>query len=321
MPGAALELHEREEISRALIEDPAASWASIARRVGRHPTTVAREAERGGGRDAYRPAASQRRAERRRRRPRPRRLEGPGPLRDRIAAELRSGRSPAAVCADLAAEGVAGRPCCETVYQAVYCGALGLRPGECLRTRRRSRRRRGARNPRQRPAGPPISQRPAAANGRCEAGHWEADQIIGARNRSSMIRLVERQTRYSVPVTMPDGYSAEAALAGLIEGFEQIPAHLRRSVTFDRGSEWANRPTLAAHYGLDVWFCDPHSPWQRGQVENHNRQARWWFPRGTDLRLVTPAEAQRAADILNHQRRRSLNHRSPAHLYNALTVH
>jgi len=85
--------------------------------------------------------------------------------------------------------------------------------------------------------------------------------------------------------------------------------------------EWANWPTLAAHYGLDVWFCDPHSPWQRGQVENHNRQARWWFPRGTDLRLVTPAEAQHAADILNHQRRRSLNHRSPAHLYNALTVH
>ncbi len=164
-------------------------------------------------------------------------------------------------------------------------------------------------------------QRPAAVNGRCEAGHWEADQIIGARNRSSMIWLVERRTRCSVPVAMPDGYSAEAALAGLIEGFEQIPARLRRPAAFDRGSEWANRPTLAAHYGLDVWFCDPHSPQQRGQVENHNRQARWWFPRGTDLRLVTPAQAQRAADILNHQRRRSLNHRSPAELYNALTVH
>ena len=136
-----------------------------------------------------------------------------------------------------------------------------------------------------------------------------------------MIWLVERQTRYSIPVTMPDGYSADAALAGLIEGFEQIPAHLRRSVTFDRGSEWAHWPTLAAHYDLQVWFCDPRSPWQRGQVENHNRQARWWFPRGTDLRLVAPAQAQHAADILNHQRRRSLNHQRPADLYNALAAH
>ncbi len=120
---------------------------------------------------------------------------------------------------------------------------------------------------------------------------------------------------------MPDGYTADAALAGLVEGLDAIPPHLRRSVTFDCGSEWAHWPTLAAHYGIDVWFCDPRSPWQRGQVENHNRQARWWFPRGTDLRLVTPQAAQHAADILNHQRRRSLNHNSPADLYNALTVH
>ncbi len=123
-------------------------------------------------------------------------------------------------------------------------------------------------------------------NDRGEAGHWEADRIIGARNRSSMIRLVERRTRYGIPVTMPDGYTADAALAGLIEGLEQIPAHLRRSVTFDCGSEWAHRPALADHYGIDVWFCDPHSPQQRGQVENQNRQARWWFPRGTDLHLA-----------------------------------
>lgn len=196
-----------------------------------------------------------------------------------------------------------------------------MKANDCLRTRRRRRRRRHARNPAQRPAGPNISQRPARINQRLEAGHWEADQIIGAHNRSSMIWLIERRTRYSIPVTMPEGYNADATLAGLLEGLEQIPANLRRSVTFDRGSEWAHWPTLADHYGLDVWFCDPHSPWQRGQIENHNRQARWWFPRGTDLRLVTPAQAQHAADTLNHQRRRSLNNHSPAELYNALTVH
>lgn len=182
----------------------------------------------------------------------------PGRVPGRVVSDLRRGRSPAAVCADLEAEEVPGRPCPETVYQALYRGALGLRANECLRTRRRGRHRRGARTPRPRPHGPRISQRPAAANGRSEAGHWEADRIIGARNRSSMIRLVERQTRYSVPVTMPDGYTAEAALAGLIEGFDQIPPHLRRPATFDRGPEWANWPTSAAHYGLDVWLCDPH---------------------------------------------------------------
>lgn len=116
MPGAPLDLFEREEISRALFECPDASWAQVARRVGRHPTTVAREVARGGGRGVYRPAVSQRRAELCRRRRRRRRLESPGPLRDRIAAELALGRSPVAVCADLAAEGVPARPCPETVY-------------------------------------------------------------------------------------------------------------------------------------------------------------------------------------------------------------
>ena len=136
-----------------------------------------------------------------------------------------------------------------------------------------------------------------------------------------MIWLTERQSRYLIPVTMPDGYTADAALAGLIEGFDTIPDRLRRSVTFDQGPEWANWSTLAAHYSIDVWFCDPHSPWQRGQIENLNRQARWWFPRGTDLRLVTVAQAEHAANIINNQRRRSLNYRTPAKLYAALTVH
>ena len=156
MPGAPLELHEREEIFRALVEDPAAGWAAIGRRVGRHPTTVAREVRRGGG--CYGPATAQRRADRQRRRPRARRLLAPGPLRDRITAELRLGRSPEAI--------------------------------------------------------------------RAEAGHWEAERIIGAHNRSSMIWLTERRSRYLTPVTMPDGYTADA-----------VPAHLRRSLTFDRGSE------------------------------------------------------------------------------------
>ncbi len=320
MPGAPLALHEREEIAVALIEDPAASWAAIARRVGRHRSTVAREVTAGGGRGRYRPATAQRRADRSRRRPRRRRLEVPGELRDRICGELRQGRSPEAIWADLDADGVAGRPCIETIYQALYAGILDVRPAACLRSRRRRRRCRQRRNPRSRPGGPNISLRPAAVNDRAEAGHWEADQIIGANNRSSMIWLTERTTRFSIPVTMPDGYTADAAFAGLVEGLDHIPAHLRRSLTFDQGPEWAHWRRLADHYDLDVWFCDPHSPWQRGQIENLNRQWRWWFPRGTDLRLITPAQAEHAAAIINNQRRRSLNYHSPAELYHALTV-
>ena len=221
MPGAPLELHEREEIFRALIEDPEMSWAEMARRVGRHRTTIAGEVARGGGRHCYGAAGAQRRAELARRRPRRRRLEVPGPLRDRIGDELRLGRSPEAIWADLVAENVPGRPCVETIYQALYAGALAVRPHECLRTRRRRRRPRQCRRPTSRPALPNISARPAATNDRREVAHGEADQIIGAGNRSSMIWLTERCTRYSLPVTMPDGYTADAALAGRIEGLER----------------------------------------------------------------------------------------------------
>ncbi len=172
MPGPALGLCEREEMFCALVEDPQASWAAIGRRVGRHPSTVAREVARGGGRACYRPAAAQRRADRQRRRPRARRLAAPGPLRDRITAELRLGRSPEAIRADLAAEGVEAPPCVETVYQALYSGALDAKPAECLRSRRRRRRCGQQRNPRSAPCGPNIAARPAAVNERAEAGHW-----------------------------------------------------------------------------------------------------------------------------------------------------
>ena len=132
--------------------------------------------------------------------------------------------------------------------------------------------------------------------------------------------LTERVTRYAIGVTMPDGYSADAMLAGLVDGLDRIPARLLKSVTFDQGSEWARWATITVHYGIDAWFCEPHSPWQRGQIENQNRQWRWWFPRGTRLDLLYPADVDNAADILNGQRRRSLGYQSPATLYAAATV-
>jgi len=121
--------------------------------------------------------------------------------------------------------------------------------------------------------------------------------------------LTERVSRYSLLITMPNGYAAAHALGGLVEGLEQIPAHLRRSITFDQGSEWAQWPALVEGYGLDAWFCDPHSPWQRGQVENLNRQWRWWFPRGTELDGITPRAGRRHR--CDHQQPASTQPRLP----------
>ena len=321
MPGAPLSLPEREEISLALTLDREASWASIARRVGRHPTTIAREVSGHGGRAKYRPAVADRSALRCRKRPRDRLATVPVELRERLATELRQGRSPAAIWADLRAESSPVLPCVETIYQALYTGALGVKPTECLRTRRPRRRGRQARHANRRAGLPNIAKRPEPVEDRTEAGHWEIDQIIGARNQSSLLTFTERVTRYAMAVTMPEGYDAPATLAGLVEGLERIPAGLLRSVTFDQGSEWAEWETIAATYDIDVWFCDPHSPWQRGQIENQNRAWRWWFPRGMRLDDLDQAHVDHVASIINGQRRRNLNYQSPASLYAAAAVH
>ncbi len=316
-----MSLPERDEIARALIENPTVPWAQVGRLVDRHPTTIAREVKGHGGRDRYRPASSQRAAERARSRPRDRTLQAPGPLRDRVTAELRLGRSPVAIHADLVAADAAELVCVETIYTSLYTGVLDVTARDCLRMRRPRRRSRQARHPNRRPVLANIANRPDTVGDRSEVGHWEGDQIIGKNNRSSMLCLTERVTRYSILVTMPEGYSADAMVAGLADGLDRIPAHLLKSITFDQGSEWANWQTIADTYNIKVWFCDPHSPWQRGQVENLNRQWRWWFPRGTDLASVTPTAADHAATIINGQRRRSLNHHSPTALYAAATVH
>lgn len=320
MPGLPLSLLDREEISAGLIAEQEVSWAALGRRVGRHPTTIAREVIAGGGRDRYRPAVAQARAEVAVRRPRECQLATPGVLRDRVTAELRAGRSPVAIWADLVAENAAVIVCVETIYTAVYAGVLEVKATECPRMRRPRRRSRRSRNPSTRPALPNINDRPNGVNDRSELGHWEADQIIGKGNGSSMLWLTERVTRFSIPVTMPLGYSADAVLAGLVEGLDKIPGHLLRSITFDQGSEWAHWQTIAATYDIDCWFCEPHSPWQRGQIENLNRQWRWWFPRGTRLDNIEQADADHAAAIINGQRRRHLHYQSPTMLYTAATA-
>ena len=315
-----LSASERDDIAALLSRDPEITWAEIGRELGRDPTAIAREVKRNGGRAAYRPSAAQERCDRQRRRPRPVRLTAGDPLRERVIEELSEGRSPEAIWADLKAENVENPPCVETIYTAVYDRRLGLKPADVLRTRRRRRRKRQQRCANKRPALPNIAARPAEVNDRTEPGHWEADHIIGAYNRSAMLWLTERVSRYAIGISMHEGYAAEPVLAGLVEACEQIPGHLLRSITFDQGSEWARWELLTATYGIDAWFCDPHSPWQRGQIENQNRAWRWWFPRGIDLGSVTQAEVNHAAAIINGQRRRNLDYQSPASLYADLTL-
>lgn len=187
MPGAPLSLSEREEIFLALTKNPEASWASIARRVRRHPSTIAREVESHGGRARYRPATADRTAQRYRKRARARLAMADDDLLGRNTGELRQGRSPEAIWADLRAEAAPTVPCVETIDQGLYSGALAVRPTECLRSRRPRRRRRQARHPNKRAGLPNISKRPEEVEDRTEVGHWEIDQVIGARNQSSII--------------------------------------------------------------------------------------------------------------------------------------
>lgn len=311
----------RDELAEWLNGEPGVPWRVVGDYFGVHRSTVQREVDRNGGRDRYRPASAQRAAERARRRPRTRILERPGPLRDRVTAELALGRSPEAIWADLRVEEAPVVPCVETIYTAVYAGVLDVNPRECLRRRRPRRRPRRARHSPKRLELPNIGARPDRVNDREELGHWEADHMIGWRNQSGLMALSERVTRYAMLITMPEGYGADAALAGLCEAFDRIPAHLRRSVTFDLGSEWARWQTLADTFDLDVWFCNPHAPWERGQIENQNGHWRFWFPRGTRLDDIDPDHADAVAELINNQRRRSLDYQSPASLYAAASAH
>ena len=292
-------------IEEALAEDPAVSWSELGRRLGVHRSTVEREVNRNGGRARYSVEAATFMCAKRARRPRVLRLARVTPLRERVIRELGLKRSPAAIAADLAAEG-GERVCAESIYRAVYAGVFPVAARDCLRRRRPKRRRRQERHENRRAGLPNISLRPAKVNERAEPGHFELDLIVGARNASAMLVGIERLTRYSALVTLPEGYRSEAVLAGMCELFDQVPAHLRRSVTFDQGSEWADWESLVEFYGMAVWFCDPHSPWQRGAVENHNGHVRAWFPRGIDLGAVTPQHADEVAALLNGQRRKIL---------------
>ncbi len=281
--------------------DPDLTWTELGCRVGgRHRSTVQREVDRNGGRSAYRAGAAQARAVRLRPCRIAKLISDPALAAD-VRARLKAGFSPAAIAHLLHGAST------ETIYQGVYSGVLGVKACDVLRSRRHRRRRRNAADHRAPShllgAFTSIHDRPPAFDERAEFGHWEGDLIIGARNASAL--------------DLPGGYTAERVADRLGGWAATMPHDVLRSITWDRGSEMAHWSGLTLEWGADVYFADAHSPWQRGQNENGNRQLRYWLPKGTDLRSHSQADLDTICDVLNTQPRRSLGWKSPNDMYAA----
>lgn len=256
----------------------------IARLIGRDRSTVYRELDRGRRRGVYRSETAQQLAERRARRPRVGKLEADPVLAGQVKRRLELCWSPHAISAGLADGG--DRVCAETIYRCVYSGGcLGGDAWKRLPRQQRCRRPRSRRSDKASPLGQyrPLCDRPAAAGDRCEPGHWEGDLIVGKANKTAATTLVERVSRHTLVVPLPDGCSAPAVAGAVTAALGRQPAHLVRTLTWDQGREMARWADIETALGIEVYFCEPHSPWQRPSNEHTNAMLRRWLPKGTPL--------------------------------------
>jgi transposase, IS30 family len=298
------------------------SIRAIARELGRAPSTISREVRRNRVPDReYRPHAAQVMAVARRRRPKLGKLATNPRLRGLVQQGLDRRWSPEQIARRLRRDHPT-RPelhvSHETIYQALYVQGRGELRRELTRALRTGR---AVRRPRQRPdqrrprmATPMvmISQRPAEIEDRAVPGHWEGDLIIGKNHASAIGTLVERATRYVMLLHLPDGYTAEKVRNALITTVQTLPAHLRRSLTWDQGSELHLHHQFTIATDVPVYFCDPHSPWQRGSNENTNGLLRQYFPKGTNLAAHHAEHLAAVAAELNSRPRKTLNWDTPA---------
>jgi IS30 family transposase len=205
----------------------------------------------------------------------------------------------------------------ETIYQSVYVqgrGALRRELAVCLRTGRalrKPRRKEGERRGRI-PGMVSISERPAEADDRAVPGHWEGDLIIGKNGRSAIGTLVERSTRFVLLLHLPSGHGADAVAAAMTGAMAGLPAALRRSLAWDQGREMAGHAQITMATDLEICFCDPHSPWQRGSNENTNGLLRQYFPKSTNLAVHSREDLDAAAAQLNARPRKTLGWKTPA---------
>ncbi len=300
--------------------------AAIGRELGRHRSVITRELQRNSGPDgSYFGSAAAVRARERARRPKPFKLTDPA-LVGKVTGWLEDGWSPHLIAEVLAAEHPdeqTRRVSHETIYQALYVQTRGTLRADLARhlsTKRTGRKTRTAtrRGTSIYADAFTISQRPAEATDRAVPGHWEGDLILGTGNRSAIGTLVERSTRFTILLHLPGRHDAQSVADAMITAMADLPEHLRRSITWDRGVELADYARIQLELKAPVFFCDPHSPWQRGSNENTNRLLRHWFEKGTDLSAWTAADLRRVQDSLNTRPRPTLGLKTPAQ---ALTEH
>lgn len=307
---------EREEISRGLAAGRA--YTAIGRQLGRATSTITREVHRHGGRARYRAGSADQRAWVRAQRPKLCRLAQYPQLRAVVAARLAARWSPQQISGWLRAhypDNPEMQVSHETIYVSLFVQSRGVLKRSLLR---QLRRRRIGRRPRRRPVHSPdrileavsIRDRPASVDDRAVPGHWEGDLLMGKRH-TRIATLVERHSRYVLLVRLPRPDSASLAHA-LARRIRTLPASLRQSLTWDRGREMAAHKAFTVATNVQVYFCDPRSPWQRGSNENTNGLLRQYFPKGTDLSVFSQAQLNAVARQLNTRPRQTLGFETPA---------
>ena len=318
-----LSLEEREEISRGLAAGD--SIRTIAESLGRSPSTVCREVNANGGGKKYRALVADRAACRRALRPKRAKLAQCRRLRGVVERKLESRWSPQQISAWLALE-YPDRPemqvSHETIYQSLFVqsrGALRKELHTCLRTGRAMRRPKTYVKGNRVGAGKikdmvMISERPAEVKDRAVPGHWEGDLIFG-KKMTSIGTLVERHSRYVILLKLPNGHGAEAVRQAMTTRILTLPAQLRRSITWDQGKEMAEHVRFTVETGVQIYFCDPKSPWQRGSNENTNGLLRQYLPKASDLSQATQRELDAIARSLNTRPRQTLGWMTPSQAF------
>jgi transposase, IS30 family len=317
-----LSLEEREEISRGL----AAGYSirAVAEALGRSPSTVCREVNANGGRRKYRALVADRAACRRALRPKRAKLAQCRRLRGVVERKLEAKWSPQQISAWLALE-YPDRPemqvSHETIYQSLFVqsrGALRKELHSCLRTGRAMRRAKaytkGNVGQGQLKNMVMISERPAEVEDRAVPGHWEGDLIFG-KKMTSIGTLVERHSRYVILLKLPNGHGAEAVRKAMTKRILTLPAQVRRSITWDQGKEMAEHVEFTVETGVQIYFCDPKSPWQRGSNENTNGLLRQYLPKASDISQCTQRELDAIARSLNTRPRQTLEWMTPSQAF------
>jgi IS30 family transposase len=314
----ALTLAEREEISRALVAGH--SMRSIATQLGRAPSTISREIKRNGGQECYRASQAEGSAWDRGLRPKTCKLAQNRALAHIVAGKLQRRWSPQQVAGWLKRtypDDTSRQVSPETIYRSLFIQARGALKKELVEHLRRTRVMRRSRHHTMKTANHgritdtvSISERPASVEDRAVPGHWEGDLLFGSKN-SQIATLIERQTRYAMLVKV-SGKDTETVINALIKHARKLPEELYKSLTWDRGKEMADHKRFTLATDVQVYFCDPQNPWQRGSNENTNGLLRQYFPKGTDLSGYSQAKLNGVARQLNERPRKTLNFETPA---------